>query len=151
MLFCNLYCTTRNHREAAARAGYKIFPEKVGLRLLARQDIKDTLSAMKRQVQSGDAAAGLKRLAFSSVSDALRLLYAEDPLTPAELEGLDLFMVSEIKRPKGGGLEIKFFDRIKALEKLSELDNISDNNRMAPFYSALTEGVRQLSNERNDG
>ena len=151
ILFCNLYSATRNPREAAARAGYKIFPEKIGLRLLNRQDIKDALSAIKRQVQKGDAAAGLKRLAFSSVSDALRLLYAEDPLTPAELERLDLFMVSEIKRPKGGGLEIKFFDRIKALEKLSELDNISDNNRMAPFYSALTEGVRHLSNERNDG
>jgi len=151
MLFCNLYSATRNPREAAARAGYKIFPEKIGLRLLNRQDIKDTLSAMKRQVQKGDAAAGLKRLAFSSVSDALRLIYAEEPLSPTELEGLDLFMVSEIKRPKGGGMEIKFFDRIKALEKLSEIDNISDNNRMTPFYNALAEGVKQLSREQNDG
>ena len=34
----------------------------------------------------------------------------------------DLFNVSEIKRVKGGGVEIKFFDRQKALEKLEELD-----------------------------
>ena len=151
MLFCRFYSTTRNAREAATKAGYKIFPEKVGLRLLARQDIKDALCELNRQVQKGDAVAGLRRLAFSSISDALRLLFAEEPLSPADLDNLDLFMISEIKRPKGGGMEIKFFDRIKALEKLSELDNISDNDRMAPFYSALTEGVRQLSKEQNDG
>ncbi len=150
MLFCSFYCATRNPREAAARAGYKIFPEKAGLRLLSRQDIKDTLSSLTQKIQKGDAVAGLRRLAFSSVSDALRLIYAEEPLSPTELEGLDLFMVSEIKRPKGGGMEIKFFDRIKALEKLSELDNMLDDNRMSPFYNALTEGVRQLR-EQNDG
>ena len=31
---------------------------------------------------------------------------------------MDLFMISEIKRPKDGAMEIKFFDRLKALEKL---------------------------------
>ena len=31
---------------------------------------------------------------------------------------MDLFLVSEIKRPKDGSMEIKFFDRLKALEKL---------------------------------
>lgn len=145
LLFCRLYSVTRNPREAAARAGYKIFPEKVGMRLLARQDILNNITSGNRSIQKGDAAAGLKRLAFSSISDALRLIYSEEPLSPADLDGLDLFMVSEIKRPKGGGVEIKFFDRIKALEKLSELDNISDGDHMAPFYTALTEGVRQLN------
>ncbi|MBR4282348.1 MAG: terminase small subunit [Clostridia bacterium] len=151
MLFCRFYHATRNPREAAVKSGYKIFPEKVGLRLLSRQDITDALSELNKQTQMGDAAAGLRRLAFSSISDALRLIFAEEPLSPNDLEGLDLFMVSEIKRPKGGGMEIKFFDRIKALEKLSEIDNISDGNKISPFYSALTEGVKQLSKEQNDG
>lgn len=31
---------------------------------------------------------------------------------------MDLFSVSEIKRPKDGSMEIKFFDRLKALEHL---------------------------------
>ena len=150
ILFCRFFHATRNPREAAVKAGYKIFPEKVGLRLLSRQDIKDTLSELNNQTQKGDAAAGLRRLAFSSISDALRLLFAEEPLSPADLDGLDLFLISEIKRPKGGGMEIKFFDRIKALEKLSEIDNISDGNRISPFYNALTEGVRQLNGNSND-
>ena len=33
---------------------------------------------------------------------------------------MDLYSVSEIKRPKDGSMEIKFFDPLKALEKLYE-------------------------------
>ena len=34
---------------------------------------------------------------------------------------MDLFLISEIKRPKDGAMEIKLFDRVKALEKLENL------------------------------
>lgn len=61
---------------------------------------------------------GLRHLAFGEIQDAVRLLYApEEQILPA-LGEMDLFNISEIKRPKGGGMEIKFFDRLKALEKL---------------------------------
>lgn len=36
---------------------------------------------------------------------------------------MNLFAVSEIRRPKGGGMEIRFFDRIEALRLLSELES----------------------------
>lgn len=64
------------------------------------------------------AAAGYQRLAFGSICDAVSLLYKSNP-SPDELADMDLFLVSEIKRPKDGSMEIKFFDRLKALEKLS--------------------------------
>ena len=43
----------------------------------------------------------------------------------------DLFNVSEIKRIKGGGVEIKFFDRQKALERLSDLNDRDGADRQA--------------------
>ena len=63
------------------------------------------------------------------------------------LENMDLFNISEIKKVKGGGVEIKFFDRIKALEKLENLrlGGLNDDNS---FYSALEHSATLL--ERND-
>ncbi len=61
-----------------------------------------------------------------------------------KIEELDLFNIAEIKRPKGGGLEIKFFDRLKALEKLSQLEEGSEDASFSPFYEALKKGAEAL-------
>ena len=53
--------------------------------------------------------------------------------------------MAEIKKPKGGGLEIKFFDRIKALEKLGEISETSQDNSAIPFYEALEKSAASLS------
>lgn len=107
---------------AAREAGYK-HPADRGLKLLCREDIAaeikrcgDTL----RAVYEDTAVCGLYRLAFSKPSDALWLLYNEAP-SAEELELLDLSAVSEIKRAKDKSVEIKFFDRIKAVDKLNDL------------------------------
>ena len=73
-------------------------------------------------------------------------MLCEDTLTAQEIEKLDLFNVSEIKRPKGGGMEIKFFDRLKALEKLAQLTGGKENAESS-FIRALSEGARLLSEE----
>ncbi|MBR6531233.1 MAG: terminase small subunit, partial [Clostridia bacterium] len=55
------------------------------------------------------------------------------------------FNVSEIKRPKGGGIEIKFFDRIKALEHLEAMcDGGKDDDSALPFYMALEKSASVL-------
>ena len=55
------------------------------------------------------------------------------------ISGLDLFNVSEIRRVKGGGVEVKLFDRQKALEKLLELDtSVSDREKAESLIEALT-------------
>ena len=89
----------------------------------------------EKQIQEG-----LSRLAFGEISDAVSLLYMSDEEALKRLPELNLFNVSEIKRPKGGGMEIKFFDRIKACEKLSERLNVRENRDMS-FYEALEQSA----------
>jgi hypothetical protein len=81
---------------------------------------------------------GLERLADGRANDAVRLAFAEELPDPEELEQMDLYNVSEIKRVKGGGVEIKLFDRQKALEKLYEY-SISANaeENVSELISAL--------------
>ena len=57
---------------------------------------------------------------------------------------MDLFNISEIKRKKGGDIEIKFFDRIKALERLGDLDASSGKGAGSSLYSAIEMGARAL-------
>ena len=81
------------------------------------KNIENNLSCSFSEVR-----AGLVRLAFGSVNDPVALVFSDQP-TPYAIAHSDLFNVSEIKRVKGGGVEVKFFDRQKALEKLLELDD----------------------------
>lgn len=141
-LFCRYYQQTGNYREAAARAGYSQ-PERQGLRLLGTKRIADELaeSPCKAPV-SEEIIKGLRRLAFGSIADPIRLMFAED--IPDNIDSLDLFCVAEIKRPKGGGMEIKFFDRLKALEHLAQLSQEFTVSSAEPFYKALEDSAKEL-------
>ena len=88
-----------------------------------------------------EVRAGLRRLAFGEIQDAILLLFADENEILEKLPELDLFSVSEIKRPKGGGMEIKFFDRIRALEKLRDTKNEAPTQPLS-FYRALEEGAK---------
>jgi hypothetical protein len=92
------------------------------------------LSGLKVQT----ASAGLQRLAFGACNDAVKLAFS-DELPPSHmLEKMDLFNVSDIKRVKGGGVEVKLFDRQKALEKLYEIASNNDGDSSAlSFIKAL--------------
>ena len=141
--FCRLMAAGFSPREAAAHAGYHLHPRKSGLTLVAREDIRGEIRRCKEEQAVNDVMAGLRRIAFGSVTDAVALALRDTPPTPEELETMDLFSVSEIKRPKGGGLEVKFYDRLKALEQLKE--EVADTaNEALPFYKALQEGARRL-------
>lgn len=137
-LFCKLYVSARNGREAAYKAGYTVCPEIVSKKLLSQEKIKEQIAAAEKEraVSGAEIREGLRRLAFASSADAVKLLLA-DEFKETDIEALDLFNIAEIKRAKAGGLEIKFFDRLKALEKLCEMSDSSETNTAAPFYSAL--------------
>ncbi len=148
-LFCVYYIESRNGREAAARAGYLICPERAAAKLLLRDEIKKEIAKVSKAntADLDEVCAGYRRLAFGTVADALKLLFAEEALSDEELEKMDLFNVSEIKRPKGGGLEIKFFDRLKPLEKLQALSEYENESEGASgFYQALDRGAKALEN-----
>lgn len=147
-LFCRLYLTCRNATEAAVRAGYTTRPEITAVMLMAKKNIKKTIERMEKEntVCDNEVRAGLRRIAFASSADAVRLLLS-DGTDIQDTDGLDLFNVSEIKRTKGGAIEIKFFDRIKALEKLGELTASTSADSATPFYRALEKGAEALGGD----
>lgn len=91
----------------------------------------------KRKITQKEVSEGLRRLAFGEITDAVSLLFESEDSIVQKLPSLDLFNVSEIKRVKGGGMEIKFFDRLKALEKLGQAVSSGDSSTAVSFYEAL--------------
>lgn len=85
------------------------------------------------------ARLGLEQLVFSSPE--LCDFDTEDASGPR------LFQASEMKRQKGGTLEIKFWDKLKALEMLIGLDKQDreeKGNSTPPLWAALEQGARAL-------
>ena len=62
----------------------------------------------------------VRRLTRARVNDAVKLAYLSGEALEA-IDGLDLTAMTEFKRAGNGAVEIKFTDRLKALEKLMEL------------------------------
>ena len=94
-----------------------------------------------RNAVNETAKEGFRRLAFGGIHDAVRLLFCED-VNPRTLKNMDLFAVSEIRRPKNGGMEIRFFDRIEALRLLSELE--TSGTGAQALLSAIESGAAAL-------
>ena len=120
--FCRLMTAYADPLRAAREAGYKN-PDRACIELMTRDDIGKEINRMSgniRSVYENSAVCGLYRLAYGGVGDPLTLVYRDD-LTDEELSSLDLLNVSEIKRTKDKSIEIKFFDRIKAVEKLNDI------------------------------
>ncbi|MCH5321112.1 MAG: terminase small subunit [Eubacterium sp.] len=101
----------------------------------------------RKKVTQRDVIEGLRRLAFGDIQDAITLLFESEENILSVLPTLDLFNVSEIKKQKGGGMEIKFFDRIKALEKLREVIGSDDKQTAVSFYDALEKSAQSVRAE----
>ncbi len=148
-LFCTYYCLSRNGGEAAAKSGY-IFPEKSAARLLKKKEIKEEIERSDREKRASqkDIISGYYRLAFGCVADAISLLF-KDEVTDEEIKQMDLYNISDIKRKKGGDIEIKFFDRLKALEHLKQITCHEEKNPASSLFSAIEKGAAALRDEEN--
>jgi hypothetical protein len=78
--------------------------------------------ALKERIRSGqvtreDVARRLAELAFGKANDCVQLVLGED----VQIQGLDLSLLTELKRNDKGTLEVRLVDRLKALELLSSL------------------------------
>ena len=149
--FCLRYCETMDSQEAARLSGYRKEPLRRAEALLVREDIQREISRLSESfeaVSRRSARRGYEKLAFGSISDAISLLYLKNP-DKAQIEELDLYCVSEIKT-KDGCMEIKFFDRLKALEKLSEKKEESKEREEAlpPVYDAILKGAMALGGKK---
>ena len=90
---------------------------------------------------------GYEKLAFGDICDPIRLLFCEE-VSPRALKKMDLFSVAEIKRPKGGGMEIKFVDRLKALQCMEAF--VGANKADGGFYEALERSAGALGDEDDE-
>lgn len=156
-LFCYYYARLGNGREAAVRAGYPaLLAEKRAALLLlnraVREEVARRVEAEEQRKVGGLTLQGLARLAFGGVNDAVNLILREGGVSAEELAGLDLFAISEIKQVKGGGFEIKFFDRLKALElMLGYGQKLQGQPQADSFYQALEKGAAAVAGLAGDG
>ena len=146
--FCRLTALTADPLRAAREAGYKR-PEESLSKLIGREDIAEEIRRLSRNMRSvyeSTAVCGLYRLAYGGVGDALTLLYG-DHFAPEELRKMDLTRVSEIKRTDKG-VEIRFCDRVKAIDKLCELLGGSrDPEASGGLLEAMLLSAKALSGE----
>ena len=78
------------------------------------------------------------RLAFARVNDAVKLAFL--PEEERDVIGrLDLSALTEFRRSGAGTVEMKFTDRMRALERLLELSGPSGEERLEQFLRSMEE------------
>lgn len=143
--FCKFLSIYRIPETAAALAGYKN-PKKAVKKLLLNESITKYLKRNDPSPETSEIEAGLRRLAFGSGADIIRLVSAEN-ISALPLDEMDLMLISEIKIPRDGCIEIKLHDRQKALEKLLEIKKESASDPSDSFFKALEAGAKALESE----
>jgi len=88
----------------------------------------------RKKSQCRSVKGGLEKIAYGKVNDAVSLLFT-DEADIASLREMDLYSIAEIKRQKGGAVEIKFYDRMEAMKCLRELEEKGESG--SPLYRAL--------------
>ena len=93
-----------------------------------------------------DALMGLQKIAFGDSNDAVQLLFVEETPTESEIRDLDLCAVSKMKRIKGGGVEVEFVDRMKAMEALIRYADLAEqDDRTDNLLEALQQSTQTLN------
>ena len=78
------------------------------------------------------------RLAFARVNDAVKLAFL--PEEERDVIGrLDLSALTEFRRSGAGTVEMKFTDRMRALERLLELSRPGGEERLEQFLRSMEE------------
>ena len=111
-----------------------------GLELLRCKSVRRQINRAysERQKLSDDIRTGLEKIAFGRCNDAVKLAFSESDFSGKQIDLMELFCISSIKRDKDGGVDIKLTDRTKALELLMKLDEVcSDTESAEDFLAAL--------------
>ena len=82
-----------------------------------------------------DVARRLAELAFGRANDCVKMVLDEN----AEVDGLDLSLLTELKRNDKGTLEVRLVDRLRALEQLAALAQ-GQGTDLESFLQALQGG-----------
>lgn len=73
---------------------------------------------MRKKATRERVVQRLYEMALGRANDAVRLAYFQEP-TEEEVKKLDLGAVAEFRRSNLGSVEIKFIDRVKAMQALA--------------------------------
>lgn len=149
------FAAGKNVMEAAAACG---IPEssayEEGIKILRHPDafkfVTEIAVTMKRY-DSDSVEESLDRIINGRINDAVILAKScPEELTEADVRKLDLYNVSELKFSKGV-CEIKFADRIKAIEKLNEIrTGRAADNAAQSFLDAIGEASEKASEETSE-
>lgn len=99
------------------------------------------------------AKLALGRILFSDKSEAVKLsLVNSGDVNTKALNNENLFAVSEIKRNKDGGADIKLFDMIKAAELMFEIGKEENENEESgtDFLEGFLKSAKQLSSKQGE-
>ena len=140
-LFALFYASGKNVKESALLAGLsEENAEREGLKLLKLRSTQKLIKRYRENSFSDEDAVkcGLSRLAFGEINDIMEVLLSDEPIGLNRLFKMNFFQISEVKKVKGGGIEVKLFDRQKAMEKLLEIIEKSKSRADADdFFDAL--------------
>ena len=121
-------------------------PEKSGIKLFSEEKIRQRIEELSGpKVKLREVEAGLRRLAFGDLSDVIKLITAENT-ADLEPEKMDLLLISELKYSKNG-VEVKLFDRMKAMLKLAELAELAAESGEEGFFEALERSAAGLGSD----
>lgn len=144
-LFALFYASGKSVKEAGILAGFSHDEaEAEGIKLLKLRSVQ---KLVKRYTQNGLSGTdgiktGLRRLAFGEINDIMEVVLSDEPIGLNRLFKMNFYNISEVKKVKGGGLEVKLFDRQRAMEKLLEIYQSEENKTGAEeFLDALSRSV----------
>lgn len=98
------------------------------------------------QIDFNEITEGLRHIAFGSNADAVKLLLRSDSLSDRQIKALDTFNIASLKRTGSCVSEIKFFDRLKAIDKLSSL-GVSQSGGAGGFLEALIKSAEGIGED----
>lgn len=152
-MFCYYLSKLENSKEAAVKAGYP--PQKADAyasKLMRRPEILKAYKRFSKQLEKRQMRqmliCGINRLAFGTAVDGAKLAVFSNTIDEEQLEQLDLYQVSELKKQKDGGFEVKFFDRFKAFSMLDQLIKEEESTDTATdLFTALNIAAEQNAME----
>ncbi len=156
--FLYYFLKSKNIAEAAAMCG--IPPDTAyeeGMKILNSPHASEYATELAVTMKKFGAGCGgtvedaLDRLINGRVNDAVILAKADpEQLTDEDIRRLDLYNVSELKFGKGV-CEIKFADRLKAIEKLNEIrSQNAEDNAVQSFFDAIGKAAAKTEEEQQD-
>lgn len=141
LLFCYYFAELSDVKESAEKAG--ITDEDAfyrGAKILENPAAQRLIKKQRKLLYGKDgnsAVTALRRIIFNDPKEAVDAVL--DEADGISYKNRDYFSVSEIKRVKGGGAELKLLNKLDALKLLYDIEeNEKSRKGSSNFFQALT-------------